>query len=743
MPSNEETVELPVETLNGVTTLARALVTAVRNWNLYPPEHPAVRIAQCRLADAIQVAAPRAVYSIGITPQTLLFDGQPLVPSEPVAEAAALLHDLDLLRLTFSGPVPADAVRALVKLLGRDPASVRAKGGLAVLWGREGHSSISLEQVDYGHVLEDRDEDSRCAQPDDLWRSIVTSILGGKKTMDEAEQARLLEIAGDPERIHELAAAVTEAQCAPDGSPLITTQAITVLAAFRHLVDIVSVKSPEQLPGVMQNLAAATSNLDPHVIVEMIQRGDDAAAGPSVVHGVVAAFDDTKVAQILAATLADKGEGSARLAAAFDAIAPDADRKRRVLALAHTMLTERDFGQSARFKGVWSAFEQLLLSYNEAPFVSDSYRTALAGAGGRAAAVAARNLPEEHPEWVASLGQDNVRHLSVTLIIDLLKLESDASRAAEIADDMALLAEDLLIAGDYAGAREIAVALEQVAKTSTAAAPDACRKALDSLAWSNGMQETAGLLGELEPDQVDLVAAICHTVGPVVIDMLIGPLSAESDTMARDRATEIVVAFGEPAVAHLGVLTEDPRPAVQCHGANILGRIASPEAVPLLQPLLRRGHPRVTRHAIAALAGIDDPAAARAIHTVLRAATGELRAAVISALVAERDVRVVPMLVRIVDESQALGKDHGIVIEALGALKLVHTDDIVPSLTRLMRRRRWLSLRRTRRLKQQAVEVLMSLRSPAVEQALDEAVASGDRMLRKIVRQARPLERAS
>jgi HEAT repeat protein len=742
MPQDEQAAELPAETLNGVTNLARALVAAVRSWTLYPPEHPAVRARRVRLTEAIRDAVPRATYSVGVTPDTLVFDGQPLEPSDAVAEAAGLLHHHDLLRVTFSGAVPTEAVRRLVAMLGRDQTSIRADRGVAVLWERDGHPSIALEEVDYSRVLEDREEEAKATRPDDIWRSLVQSILGGKKTMDEAEQQRLLGIAGDPDRIRELAAAVTEMACAADGSPMITTQAVTVLATFRYLVDIASVKSPAQLPAVMQNMAAAMAGLDPHVIVEMMHRGDD-PAGPAVMQSVTAAFDDAKVAQMLAAALADKGEGTTRLAAAFDALAPDVDRKRRVLTMARSTLSERDFGQSTRFKGVWSAFEQLLLTYNEAPFVSDNYRSALAGAGGRAAAVATRGLPEEHPEWVASLGQENVRQLSVTLIVDLLKLESDPTRAAELADDMACLADDLLISGDHAGARHIAEALRQAAENPGGAAPAACRRALDSLATSTGMQETAGLLGELEPDQVDLVAAVCRAVGPVTIDMLIEQLSAESDTTARTRATEIAVAFGAAAVPHLRALTEDARPPVQCHGADTLGRIASPDAVPLLQPLLRRGHPLVTRHAIAALAGINDPAAARAIHTVLRTATGELRAAVIAALVAERDTRVVPMLARIVDESQPFGRDHGIVVEALGALRIVHTDDVVPSLARLMHRRRWVSPRRTRRLRQQTVEVLLTLRSPAAEQALDAAAGSRDRMLRKIVRHSRLTEVAS
>ncbi len=51
--------------------------------------------------------------------------------------------------------------------------------------------------------------------------------------------------------------------------------------------------------------------------------------------------------------------------------------------------------------------------------------------------------------------------------------------------------------------------------------------------------------------------------------------------------------------------------------------IGTADAVPLLQPLLRQSDPRVARAAVAALASFTDPAAARAIHTVLRAATGE------------------------------------------------------------------------------------------------------------------------
>jgi HEAT repeat protein len=200
------------------------------------------------------------------------------------------------------------------------------------------------------------------------------------------------------------------------------------------------------------------------------------------------------------------------------------------------------------------------------------------------------------------------------------------------------------------------------------------------------------------------------------------------------RAASIIVSFGAPAVPHLAVFVEDERPYVQCNAADILGRIASPDAVPLLQPLLRRNNPRVTRAAVSALAAIHDPAAARAIHTVLRTATGEQRRAVVDALVAGRDARIVPILVRILDESEPLGRDHLIVLDTLAALKAVHTDNAVRPIASVARRTRWFAPAKSRALKGNAIEALASIGTDASKKALALAAVEGDRLLRKLAK---------
>ena len=154
---------------------------------------------------------------------------------------------------------------------------------------------------------------------------------------------------------------------------------------------------------------------------------------------IAAAFDDDKVAQLLATALARDGKASARLAQVFDTIAPDAERKQRVLTMTRSMLTEQDFGKSGQFKAVWTSMEELLLSYDETPYVSTSYQASLEGAAARGDMLAARELPPELPEWVETLAQDNVRSLSVLLVTDLLRLEENQERAAEITRDIIAL----------------------------------------------------------------------------------------------------------------------------------------------------------------------------------------------------------------------------------------------------------------------------------------------------------------
>src|SRR5262249_51518548 len=147
-----------------------------------------------------------------------------------------------------------------------------------------------------------------------------------------------------------------------------------------------------------------------------------------------------------------------------------------------------------QFQTLWTSMEELLLTYNERPFVSEQYRTGLDQVGTRAEAMAAGDIPEELQYLVESLGQDNVRRLSVILLIDLLKLKRDPKRAPELARDVAALCEDLLLAGDYESAVTVTSALAEQAATPAAVVSQGSRVALDALVQTPAFHEAADLL---------------------------------------------------------------------------------------------------------------------------------------------------------------------------------------------------------------------------------------------------------
>jgi hypothetical protein len=737
--SMSEGSQLSPELARGLLQLARALLAAARNWTLYPPEHPTVAASVARLSDAIQQSTLGAIFSVGITPETLLVESAAADATQnAIAEAAALLHDRDILRITFVGEVPERALHSFLRLLALDADERRRRGGPAQIWAADGDPSLALEQIDYEKVLA-REEGGvpEPARRDDLWRSIVLSIVTTQQAVfDERAQERLVAIAGSIPDIGDLATAVSAPRCALDGSPMVTSQAAAVLAAYRHLANIVSVKTPHRMTDVMNNLANASLQLDPHVVVQVLKTGGSEST-TQIVSGLASAFDDTKVAQLLATALALDGRASDRLATIFNTIAPDEDRKRRVLTLTRSLLNETDFGKAGNFQTLWSSTEELLVSYNEKPFVSETYQAALDGLGARAERMAAAELPPELQEWMTSLGQENVRALSVQMLIDMLTIESDAKRADEIAHDMEALAEDLLMAGAYQDASAVIAALSARGSSPNAIGRDACRQALDRLGASLALIETLPLMEDLDDDTWNTVRGILAKIGPSTVTALSAVAATDRETRSSQRAAAAILSFGKAAISRLAPLVGDERWFAQLTGATLLGAIGSADVVPLLQPLLRKSDPRVARAAVVALGKIDDPSAARAVQTVLRAATGDLQKTVIDALVSERDPRVVPLLSRVIAESAPLGADHVVVVAMVDALALVGCDTAVPTLVTTSRVKRFLGGKKLKMLKEHAVDAMVRIGGTTAAAALDDLARSGDRALRKIVAQRR------
>lgn len=712
--------------------LARAITIALRSWGFYPPEHPAVALAVERLVGAAAEAASGGMMQLAVTPHQLLIDGVALDSTDlAVVECAELLHDRDILQITFMLP-PEDAVaRSLLAVLSLDRNTRRARGGPAAIWGEEDQSAILLEQIDYQELLE-REMDEGPARRDTTWKAIVRSIIMGRTTFSAEEQQRLLDISRDVGAIGELTKDSREAFVTPDGSPLVTTQAATVLAVYRHIAKTVAALEPDRMQDVMGSLVLAAANLDSSTALEMMLQEESAGEGVPIVGALKHAFDDQQVALLLARALSSPGHPTNRLARVLDTLAPDADRKLRVLTLARRLISERDFGSKRPIDDIRQSLDELLLKYNESTYVSADYRESMDQAGERAANLAARGLPPEMTDWLDTLGYDSVRRLSGQLLIDLLRNETQAERMGETARDMAAFVDELLLAGAFADVVPVVQALAEAVTRAPALAPDACRRALDSIGTSDALAEAITGLADQSRDEFASFEAIIRAIGATTVPALLGAHHKEESGVTGERASALLVKLGPAAIPGLAAAIDDTRWFVQRELARLLGQIGTSTAVPPLQTLVRRTEVRVMQAAVSSLARIDDPAAARAIYTVLKATTGAARAAVIAALVGLKNPRVVPMLGKILDDSNPFGDDLSVVLDMLDALASFRDDRALPQVAAMARRRRWLAWGKTKRLREASLRTLSRIGTDRARQILADLARTGDYFLRRM-----------
>ena len=719
------------DTTKHAVNLARALTIALRSWGFYPPEHPAVALAVDRMVAACTEAASGGLLQLAVTPHALLIDGLPLASTDlSVVECAELLHDRDILQIAVVGPPPDAVVRALLNVLSLDRETRRARGGPAAIWAAEEQTAFVLEQIDYQELLE-REVDEGPARRDATWKSIVRTIIMGRKTFTADEQARLIEISRDVGAIGELCKDTKEPYVTPDGSPMVTTQAATVLAVYRHIAKTVAALEPARVQEVIDSLALAAGNLEPSTALELLLQDEEQdEGGMPIVAALKQSFDDQQVALLLARAMSSPGHPTNRLAQVLDTLAPDEERKRRVLTLAKKLITERDFGGKRPIDDIRKSLDDLLLKYDESTYVSAEYRLSMDQAATRAADLAARGLPPEMDEWLETLGHESVRRLSGQLLIDLLRNESVPGRLAETARDMGAFVEELLLAGAYGECQPVVDELLAAATRKKAIAPDACRKAIDGIGASAALAEAIGSLADQTAGEYAAFEKLVRTIGPGAIKCTIASYQRE-DGLATERATELLSRMGPAAIPHLTAGVDNPRWFVQREMARALGRIGGAAAVPPLQMLLRRGDPRVLQSAVSSLAAIDDPSATRALHTVLKAATGDARAAVISALTGMKDPRIVPMLTRIVQECDPFSGDYPLLQETLTALATLRDERAVQPIAALARRKRWLSWGRTTTLRAACLRTLLRIGTPKARAAIADLASTGDFFLKR------------
>jgi hypothetical protein len=92
------------------------------------------------------------------------------------------------------------------------------------------------------------------------------------------------------------------------------------------------------------------------------------------------------------------------------------------------------------------------------------------------------------------------------------------------------------------------------------------------------------------------------------------------------------------------------------------------------------------------------------------------------------------MLVRIITEIDPFGPDHAVLLEMLDAVRQLADDRVVPTVATVMGRSRFFGGKKARAFKTAAVQALVAIGTAPARAAIDQAKRSGDRVLRRVIR---------
>ena len=708
---------------------ARACKAAARAVALYPGSHPAIGASLSRLTDATVRLAETGPFRLEVRADSLLLNGAAAPRPDPaIGELAEVLYRHMIGALTVNAAADADSWRTLLLLLARTPEEVRGDGGIGRLWATAGGPSLDIVEIDYAEVLREKQGDA--ATIDQI---IAAALAGPQMQIDDTAMQALLGIIGDPERFQQLMTQL-EAATAEGG---IDVKTAALLNLLRGVAEYVARTNPKQLDGVFKQVGQAAGHFSTDSMVTLLAQRDqpEAMAGPiNVVGAVTDRMTDASVAQFVAGAVIAEGGATDRLAHAFQALVPERDRQRQLLALAETEVSASPMGQDESFTDLWGRVEGLLTSYSDETFVSNDYGRELTTARARAVDVdrVSDDPPDRVAAWLATVSDSALRSLDHQMLQDLLAIEEDPLRWRDVAQTVISHADDLVRVGYFDPAWQLAEAVVDRAAGRPDREPHA-RSTLEQFGRGSIMKHVAVHLRNVNDEGYDRFKRICHAMGTAIIAPLAEALSSEQDARSRRRLRDILIGFGAQGRESVQQLMNAPNWEVRRTAAYLLREFGGIEGLKELVPLLSDSEPLVQREAVQGLVMNGSQEASTILLRALTKSTGRARQTLVSELLSLRDDRAAPFYAYLVKHMprRQLPNVYMAAVEALGTFGGA---DSVDALKAALHHGEFWAPMRTRRIRAAAAAALRRIGSPSALDALRSASSGGPRGVRSAAR---------
>jgi hypothetical protein len=731
MPSTTPTTEpMSAERSGRLAEFARACKAAARAVSLYPGAHPAIGGSLSRLVSATGRLTSDGRVVCSVHPDMLAIEGEaPVRPDPAIGELATLLHERLIGELTIQREADAEDWRALLLLLARAPEDLLAEGGIGSAWAGSGRSHFEIREIDYAEMLRERAGGEK-AQWD---RIIALCLQGDTSGLDELALESLRECLSDPQRFGDLLEHFQKSEAVE--TLRVGAGVAALLKLMRTALEAARSRSPAAAEHALQTVADSCARLTPEMMLAMLgSRLSSNADDAQMANDLMQRMSDQTVASFVARSVTTEKGATERLAHALEVLVPEAERKGRVLELAHETARQSDAGQEEGFEQLWQSAADMLRSYSDASFVSDEYDKELTAA--RTQALEVERVSDDPPErvhaWVATVSESALQDLDLNLLRDLLRIEHDPALWEAVATIVVGEVERRTLIGDAPSAHALAEAL--VKETTAEGRPElraVATRTVERLAAGPLVKHVGTSLRKVEEVEVEFLNRLCHTIGAGVVRPLAELLAVEENPKSTRRLRELLLGFGAAGRQSVEKLKNSPNPAVRRTAIDLLRAFGGQEALPELVSMLTDADPQVQRESIRAIVQIGTNNAYAVLQRAL-VSKNATRETVLQELLGLRDDKAAPLLCYVLKQTQPTGrflKVHLDMIDALGNLR-GHPESIRTLKQILYGGSIWTPFK-TAALRRAAALALKRIGSDEAAAVLDEAIAKGSRGVRK------------
>ncbi len=710
----------------------KELSLALKTMGIYPFEHPAIKASVERLhatMESLFAASPEL--KLEIAQKNLLADGQFLDrTNEMFRDVALQFHRRGVASLVFKKELNAEELKAFLEVASTEPRMLQKSGGFLKLCQEREIFHIDIVEIDYQKVfgveeeIGEAKETVRIRSDEEIWTDLVRGLdLSGGLKLGEAEHNFLLRLEEDPDRM----ATYLEKAAAKSSLGMSDLGGVAVGRTINSIGNYIFKNLPEKKEVHKKRLAEVVSRIDPKLRIQLIDAEIDIQPDQiDVVTEIIPNLSNSVIVEMMTLAVGTEGRVTERLVKLFHKIVPEEERKREIIPLFGDSLADMSGKEDSLH--MRRLVEDLFLSKPTEDFISEAYRKALRELNEQISSISGIK------EYEDSLNERKIEEQASTVLMDLIRLETESDDYGEIARNLGKAGMDFLITGRYEKAEEIIELLIEEAtreKGRTDEQRRACEEALEKLRDIGIVRDLVAALRDWGKEKYETIHFILLQMGEIAAVPLLEALGRETDRSLRKKIISVMVGLGEKVIPEIVRRFSDENWYVVRNMVRILREIGTEKAVRYLHIPLRHADPRVRKEVVYALSSIGGKEAFSLVSRMADDPDAEVRQGAIRYLGVMKNKEAVPLLVKLITQKNPWGRKNSLIISGIEALGEIGAEEAVAGLVRLLKKSTIFAKKRNDEVRIAAATALEKIGN---EQAM-EALAQGTRYRRKIVRQ--------